>query len=157
MKRRSAIRAAAALVLFLLLALPAWAAGGGDAELSDNKSGTFKAGYKAVKEKDYRAAIDWMSKAVAENPKDADAFNYLGYAHRKLGDFDNALKYYGRALELDPEHRGAHEYLGEALLELHRPDEAKQHLAALDKICWLSCEEYRDLKKAVAKYEQAPK
>ena len=30
---------------------------------------------------------------------------------------------------------------------------AKQHLAALDKLCFLPCEEYSDLKKAIAAYE----
>jgi hypothetical protein len=30
---------------------------------------------------------------------------------------------------------------------------AEQRLAALDKACVLSCEEYRDLKKAVASYK----
>jgi hypothetical protein len=29
-------------------------------------------------------------------------------------------------------------------------DKAKEHLASLDKICPFSCEEYRDLKKAIA-------
>lgn len=159
MQRILSIRAGAVLVLFVLLALPVWASGGGDgdSDWSAGKSSTFVAGVKAIQAQDYRAGIELMTRAVAENPKDADAFNYLGYAHRKIGDYDNALKYYARALELDPDHRGAHEYLGEALLELHRLDEAKKHLAALDKICWLGCEQYRDLKKAVAKYEQASK
>jgi tetratricopeptide (TPR) repeat protein len=158
MKRTLCIRAGLALVLFMLLALPALASGGGDdSDPAASKSASFKAGVTAIKAQDYRKAIEWMTRAIAEAPKDADAYNYLGYAHRKLGDYDNALKFYGRALELDPEHRGAHEYLGEAYLELHQPEEAKKHLAALDKICWLGCEEYRDLKKAVASYERAPK
>ena len=29
---------------------------------------------------------------------------------------------------------------------------AEQHLAALDKLCWLPCEEYDDLKAAIADY-----
>jgi len=29
-------------------------------------------------------------------------------------------------------------------------NKAKEHLASLDKICTFSCEEYRDLKKAIA-------
>ena len=32
----------------------------------------------------------------------------------------------------------------------HVMDKAKEHLASLDKICILPCEEYRDLKKAIA-------
>jgi len=30
---------------------------------------------------------------------------------------------------------------------------AKEQLAALDKLCFLGCEEYRDLKKVIASYE----
>jgi hypothetical protein len=31
---------------------------------------------------------------------------------------------------------------------------AKEHLSALDRICWLGCEERTDLRKAIAEYEQ---
>ncbi len=63
-----------------------------------------------------------------------------------------ALAAYNKALALDPKHRGAHEYIGEAYLQLGRLDKAKVHLDALDKLCFLPCEEYTDLKKA---YEAA--
>jgi hypothetical protein len=32
---------------------------------------------------------------------------------------------------------------------------AEEHLARLDKLCFFSCEEYRDLKKAVEQYKSA--
>ena len=32
---------------------------------------------------------------------------------------------------------------------------AKEHLAILDKLCFLPCEEYSDLKKAVREYESS--
>jgi hypothetical protein len=34
---------------------------------------------------------------------------------------------------------------------------AKEHLFALDRLCFFGCEEYTDLKKAVAEYEQRKK
>jgi hypothetical protein len=32
---------------------------------------------------------------------------------------------------------------------------AKEHLAQLDKLCLFSCQEYRDLKAAIAAYEKS--
>jgi len=64
-----------------------------------------------------------------------------------------AFKHYGRALQLNPRHRGAHEYLGEAYLMLGNVAKAKEHLAALDRLCFFGCAEYTMLKKAVADYE----
>ena len=78
----------------------------------------------------------------------------LGYANRKSGNLDLAFKHYNEALRLDPKHRGAHEYIGEAYLMKGDVAKAKDHLAALDRICFFGCEEYSDLKKAIAEYEQ---
>ncbi len=63
-----------------------------------------------------------------------------------------AFKHYQRALQLDPRHRGAHEYMGEAYLIVNNLAKAQEHLAALQRICLIPCEEYEDLKKAVADY-----
>ena len=56
-------------------------------------------------------------------------------------------------LEIDPKHRGAHEYIGEAYLMVKNLARAEEHLAALDRICLLPCEEYTDLKAKVAAYK----
>ncbi|HEX7926121.1 MAG TPA: tetratricopeptide repeat protein [bacterium] len=132
--------------------------GGGDAEEDwSNKPKIFREGYEAIEKKDFQKAIELFKQAFAQNPKDADAVNYLGYAHRKLGDYDSAIKFYTQALELDPKHLGAHEYLGEAYLEMNNLPKAKEHLAKLDDICWLGCKEYRELKEAVRDYEKKAK
>ena len=52
-------------------------------------------------------------------------------------------------------HLGAHEYIGEAYLALGELGKAKEHLARLNKLCFLGCEQYRDLKKAVEAYEKS--
>jgi tetratricopeptide (TPR) repeat protein len=101
----------------------------------------------------YEQALPLLQQVVGKNPDDADAYNLLGFSTRKLGHPEQALAFYLTALRLNPEHRGAHEYLGEAYLELGQLDKAREQLAYLDKDCWLGCEEYSDLKKAVAKYE----
>lgn len=51
---------------------------------------------------------------------------------------------------LSPRHLGAHEYIGEACLMTGNPEKAREHLAALDKLCGRDCDEYRDLAKAIA-------
>ena len=50
--------------------------------------------------------------------------------------------------------RGAHEYLGEAYLMVGNVAKAKEHLSVLDKLCFFPCDEYSDLKKAIADYER---
>lgn len=115
----------------------------------------YAAAVKAVKANDYRAAIPLLEKVVAANAEHADAFNYLGYSHRNLGEFDKAMAHYRKALELNPNHRGAHEYIGELYLQRDDLKRAEEHLARLDKICFFGCEEYTDLKKAIAAYKKA--
>jgi Flp pilus assembly protein TadD len=46
---------------------------------------------KAVKAKEWNKAIGLLNRVVADSPKNADAYNYLGYSHRKLGNRDQAL------------------------------------------------------------------
>ena len=67
---------------------------------------------------------------------------------------DLVFRHYNEALRLDPRHRAAHEYLGEAYLMTGNVAKAKEHLAQLDTLCTLGCEEYTMLKKEVAAYEQ---
>ena len=56
----------------------------------------------------------------------------------------------------NPRHRGAHEYIGEAYLMANNLNKAEEHLAARQRICLIPCEEYEDLKKAVADYRARP-
>ena len=102
-----------------------------------------------ISQKNWPAAVVVLEPYVVTKPKSADGFNLLGYSYRNLTRLDEALVAYKTALSLDPDHRGAHEYIGMAYLQLGQMDKARQHLSALDKLCRFSCEEYRDLKKAV--------
>lgn len=109
---------------------------------------------KAIKGGDYAGAIKLLDSVVARDANNADAYNWLGYATRKGGDPAKSIPIYQKALSINPEHRGAHEYIGEAYLQLNDVAKAREHLARLDKLCFFSCEEYRDLKKAVEAYEK---
>jgi len=104
----------------------------------------------AIARKDWAAAQAVLDPYTAANPRSADGFNLLGYSLRNQKKYDESLVAYKQALTLDPKHKGAHEYIGIAYVQMGQLDKAKEHLASLDKICPLSCEEYRDLKKAIA-------
>lgn len=117
------------------------------------------AGRKAIDAKDYKAAVGHLTKAIQEEPKNADAHSMLGYSYRKLGTFDKSMEHYQTALKIDSNHRSAHEYLGELYLEMNQPDNAEKQLAALKKACPMfgRCEEYDDLKKALDTYKAKKK
>ena len=109
----------------------------------------FATGKKALEAKKWAEAASSFSKVVAQNPKNADAYNYLGYSNRWLGKYDEAFAAYNKALTLDPKHRGALEYSGIAYLKTGQKAQAEAQLAKLQAIC-SSCEETTDLAKAIA-------
>jgi Flp pilus assembly protein TadD len=147
-------RASAALLGLALACLPATAIGDptDEAPAGAQLDPDYAAGKKAIEAKDWNAAIKALSSAALRDTRNPDIQNYLGYAYRHTGQLDLAFKHYQRALQLDPRHRGAHEYVGEAYLVANNLVKAEEHLAALQRICVIPCEEYEDLKKAVADY-----
>ena|SRR5262245_22948780 len=122
-------------------------------EPETKKSPSLAAGRKAVDAKDFTAAVQHLTKAEAETPKDADVQNLLGYSYRHLGEYDKALQHYRVALQIEPRHRGALEYLGELYLKMDQPGEAEKQLSTLSRTCLFGCEEYTDLKKAIEEYK----
>ena len=112
-------------------------------------------GVQAVKRRDYPAAIRCFEDVVARDDRNANAYNWLGYSIRQSGDATRAIPVYEKALAIDPKHKGVHEYIGEAFLVLGNLAKAKEHLAILDRLCFLPCAEYSDLKKAVGEYERS--
>ena len=118
---------------------------------------TFSRAKAMIEAKDYRGALPLLQQVVAKEPKNADAYNLIGYATRKSGDPNGSLQYYTYALTLDPKHLGANEYIGEAYLMLDKPQQAEQHLARLDSLCVFGCVEQRTLKAAVAAYKTGKK
>ena len=146
------------LIAALMLAVPtartAMAVGMESQPEAAPRDPDYENGRKAIESRNWKLALDQFGRAVARDPNNADIHNYLGYAYRKSGNLDAAFRSYGEALRLDPGHRGAHEYLGEAYLTVNNLAKAEEHLAALDKICFFSCEEYRDLKKEIEEYKK---
>ena len=114
----------------------------------------FAAGKKALVAEDWDGAIAVLKSAALRDPRNADIQNYIGYAYRRLRQMGPAIGHYQQALMLNPRHRSAHEHLGEAHLVLGDPATAEQHLAHLEDICLIGCEEYDDLKQVIAGYKR---
>ena len=138
-----------ATLFILLLSQAAWSAASMSTPAVDPE---LQKGQALIEKQDWRAAVEVLDNYTHAHPGSADGFNLLGYSYRHLKRYEDALAAYGKALALDPSHRGAHEYMGEAYIELGQLDKAREHLDALDRLCFFSCDEYRDLKKA---YEAA--
>jgi len=110
---------------------------------------------QASERSDWAGAQAILRDAVAKSPSNAEYHNMYAYSLRKGPNPDMSLvfKHYNEALRIEPKHKGANEYLGEAYLMVNNLPKAKEQLGALDKICFLPCKEYNDLKKSIADYE----
>ena len=151
-----------AAVLFVA-AMPVFGAGGGGGGAGGGGGGEsaqappadpdYVQGVAAVGAKDWPEVVARMGSVVKREPKNADAWNYMGYAHRQMGEMDKSFESYEIALQINPNHRGAREYLGEAYLMVDKLAQAEEQLKALDKLCFFPCEEYSDLKEHIARYK----
>jgi len=150
------ILVAALTSVAIAASVPALAAGGGGS-MEQPQTKPVDANYTRAKAmieaKDYKGAVPLLQQVVAKDPKNADAYNLMGFATRKSGDAAGSLQYYQQALAIDPRHIGAYEYLGEAYLMMGRLPEAEQQLARLDSLCTFGCTEYRMLKAAIADFK----
>lgn len=103
--------------------------------------------YHLAKKGEYQAALNLLD--TLKNSNTPEAWNYRGYATRKLGRTDEGIGYYQRALAMKPDYARAREYLGEAWMVKGRPDLAGEQLKAIARICGQGCEEYQDLQAAI--------
>jgi hypothetical protein len=91
-----------------------------------------------------------LTALAAVETADSMTLTMIGYATRKLGNYEQGLAYYAKALALDPNNINTHEYLGEAYAEKGQVDLAKAELIKVAAVCGTTCEQYRDLSKAIA-------
>ena len=136
------------LCAILSAASPTYAGGATESPATQNLD--YQAGLEAIKANDWDRAIYNLNVAATALPTDADLQNWLGYAYRQKGNYPAAFDSYRAALHLDPKHRGANEYIGEAYLLTGNKAKAREHLAALERICGKKCAEYQDLQRAIA-------
>ncbi|MDX5360044.1 MAG: tetratricopeptide repeat protein [Alphaproteobacteria bacterium] len=146
-----------AALMALVASGPLEAAGTSSAPADSSASAEMQAAQAELDAGDYGSAVPILQAAVTKDPGNADAWNLLGYAHRKSGDLAAAGPAYEKALALDPGHRGALEYQGELFLMLDEPEKARANLARLGEVCPRGCEELTELEEAIDAYEAARK
>lgn len=106
-----------------------------------------------IAQKRWPAALDTLKQL--NDTGSADWQNLMGYTlrHQQPPDLAGAERHYDEALRLNPQHRGALEYSGQLYLMTGRLALAEARLATLDKACMLPCEEFTDLKQAIARHK----
>ena len=151
------------VVIALTLALASTALAAGSSSSSrppappKGQPSDYDLGLKAVQAGDYSRALTLLERVVKADPRNADAWNNIGFSYRKLKHFDQSLAAYQKALAINPDHRGANEYLGELYLQIGELEKARERLAKLQNLCPSGCPEYDDLKKAIETYQSAQK
>ena len=140
---------AAVFGLLSVLAMPVLAAGTDD---GSSETAAIAADYDEAKAMvaagNFVAALPALMTLTAEDARNADAWNLLGFTHRKLDHLDDSAAAYLTALTLNPDHLGALEYQGELFLQTGQPDLARANLTRLQGLCG-DCEEYLDLAEAI--------
>ena len=94
-----ALRTIAAAFVVVLAGGAAQAMDSSSVDLGPSSDELFKRAQKSIDVQRYKEAIEDLQKVVKDKPKNADAFNLLGYSNRKLGQYDLAMRYYTKALD----------------------------------------------------------
>lgn len=167
MKISRTLISSATAVALALTSMPVWAAPSGPTPRTETprpqpqpgnpqqqaRESDFEKAEYLIKADKCDEAIPLLQGVIADNGRDTDALNYLGFCHRKLGKYPEALGFYQRALAIHPDHKGANEYLGELYLRMNDLPKAEQQLAILKRICPKGCEELEDLEADIADYK----
>ena len=138
------------LATALLFSTQVWAAGSYGYEPSASK--LINDAKKLIKNDKHERAIKKLKKAIKEEPDNADIYNYLGFAHRKIGDYYKSKIYYEKALSIQPDHKLALEYQGKLFLKLDDVHSAQSNLVKLQMLCPEGCDELTDFDIAISKY-----
>lgn len=107
----------------------------------------------SIDARQYLTAIRILRSVVEVDAHNAEAYNLLGFASRKLKNYKNAERFFARVLKIDADHLAALAYQGELFLVLDQLDKVNANLALLLKICGANCEEYLNLKHDVDAFD----
>jgi tetratricopeptide (TPR) repeat protein len=106
--------------------------------------------FALAKAERYQEALEVLD--MLQDSNTPRAWNYRGYATRKLGRTEEGVSYYLKSVALDPNYTQVREYLGEAYVIEGKLDMAKEQLQTIGKLCdSKQCEEYEDLSEAIDK------
>ncbi len=100
----------------------------------------FAAGQEAIDAKNWSEAVSSFNKVVAKNPKNADAYNYLGYSNRWLGSTTRLLPPTARPWHWTPSTRARWNIRASPTWKTNQKAQADAQLAKLQAIC-AGCEE----------------
>jgi tetratricopeptide (TPR) repeat protein len=93
-----------------------------------------------IAERQWGAAWQALQRLGFESPEvqeQADFHNLSGFVlrHAEPLRLEQALASYRRALAIDPRHVQARSYYGMGLLQMNRPEEARQQLQQIEALC----------------------
>lgn len=109
-------------LILLTLVLASLGADVSAAGISDHQE--YNAGLIAMKNGNFREALQHLTKATESNPNECKYFNDRGIAFKRLGDLDKALGDYNKSLEINPHYTNALNNRGVVYLEQGRYDDA---------------------------------
>ena len=138
----------ATLSFFLLAGTPSFAAGTSDGSSAAAPEAGYPQAKATVDAGNYTAALPMLVMITKDDPRNADAWNLLGFTYRMLGQNADASVAYLKVLAINPGHLGALEYQGELFIQTGKLDMAQANLARLKSLCG-ECEEFGDLEKAL--------
>jgi len=147
------MRIALTFLLIILFSAPVHSDSDGSSNSYNSGNWRLAKAGKLIKKERYSQAVKQLRKALKRDKKNADAWNLLGFASRKMGDFDTSADAYTKALTLEPDHKGALEYQGELFISQGTIPKAQANLARLVSLCPKGCDERSNLEQALAKLQ----
>jgi len=94
------------------------------AAAQDNLTENLTTAWKFFNAGNYEKALPYFEKAVKQDPKNADAYFYIGVCNVNLGRNKEAVEAYKQAIRFNPDYAKAHYNLGVAYGKLGRYREA---------------------------------
>ena len=131
-----------------------WGIPGTEESINVSEKNSIEETWKLIEEGEYESSRNILKKLIDRNNKNPEVWNLLGYIERQIQNFNNSLKHYNKALLLNPEYIPAHHYIAITYLEIGNLERAKHHLDKLDLLCLFGCEEFYNLKDAIAMFEK---
>lgn len=105
-------------------------------------------------------AVEDYTKAVELDPKNADAFESMGYIYSLKGEHDKAIPYYEKAIALHPKKGEAYNNLGYTWFQKGNKDKALEYLSKAIEVDPTYAESYRsraEVYESMGEYDKALK